>query len=161
MILVSSCLLGNKVKYSGGSNDNELLMKYGMYLTAICPESLGELPIPRPPAELQEGDGHDVLSGKAKVINKWGQEITEHFLKGAELVAELVKKKKVQVAILKANSPSCGNSLIYDGSFSGAKVSGQGVTAALLTQNGVKVYSEKEIDEDLLQRIIAMDKEEK
>ncbi len=62
MILVSSCLLGNKVKYNGEANDHSLLKRYGRYMTAICPETLGGLPIPRPAAEIQDGDGHDVLS---------------------------------------------------------------------------------------------------
>lgn len=156
MILVSSCLLGNKVKYSGGSNDNELLRRYSHYLTAICPESAGNLPIPRPPAELQNGDGRDVLKGTAKVVNKDGKDVTAHFIQGAKNILDIVKKHRVQVAILKANSPSCGKDVIYDGSFSGNKIDGEGVTAALLKQNGVKVYSEKDLDENTLQRIIAM-----
>ncbi|MCR5176131.1 MAG: DUF523 domain-containing protein [Anaerovibrio sp.] len=160
MILVSSCLLGNKVKYSGESNDNDLLMRYSRYLTAVCPECLGELPIPRPPAELQNGDGKDVLNGKAEVKNKLGEPVTENYIRGAQKTLELVKKNKVRVAIMKANSPSCGNNMIYDGTFSGNKIPGEGVTAALLTQNGVKVYSEKDIDEDMLQRLIAMYREE-
>ena len=155
MILVSSCLLGNKVKYSGGSNDDELLMRYSHYLTAICPEAAGNLPIPRPPAELQNGDGRDVLKGTAKVVNKDGNDVTAHFIQGAKNILDIVKKHRVQVAILKANSPSCGKDVIYDGSFSGNKIDGEGVTAALLKQNGVKVYSEKDLDENTLQRIIA------
>lgn len=160
MILVSSCLLGNRVKYSGGSNDNELLMRYSHYLTAICPEAAGHLPIPRPPAELQEGDGKAVLRGRAKVLNKHGEDVTVNFLQGANRILDIVKKNRVRVAILKANSPSCGKDMIYDGSFSGNKIDGEGVTAALLKENGVKVYSEDELDEDKLQRIIAMNQEE-
>ena len=160
MILVSSCLLGNKVKYNGGANDNSLLMRYRRYMTPVCPEGLGGLTIPRPPAELQNGDGRDVLAGNAKVQNKSGEDITAKFIAGADRVLELVKKHRVQVAILKANSPSCGNEMIYDGTFSDTKIEGQGVTAALLMQHGVKVYSEKDIDEDTLQRIIAIYREE-
>ena len=136
-------------------------MEYSRYLTAICPECLGELVIPRPPAELQGGDGNAVLVGQAKVCDKKGKDVTPNFIRGAERALRLAKKNKVQVAILKANSPSCGNKQIYDGSFSDSKIPGQGVTAALLTQNGIKVYSEKELTEDMLQRIIAMYKEEK
>ena len=160
MILVSSCLLGNKVKYNGESNDNPLIRRYGRYMTAICPEALGGLPIPRPPAELQNGDGNDVLAGTAQVKNKLGEDVTKSFIAGADRVMDFVKKHKIQVAILKANSPSCGNKMIYDGTFSGAKISGQGVTAAMLIQHGVKVYSEKELNEDTLQRIVAMFREE-
>ena len=160
MILVSSCLLGNKVKYNGEANDHSLIKRYGRYMTAICPETLGGLPIPRPAAEIQDGDGHDVLSGKAEVKNAMGAVVTEEFRGGAEKVLDFVKKHRIQVAILKANSPSCGNKMIYDGHFCGKKIEGQGVTAALLMQNGVQVYSENDLDEDTLQRLIAMYKEE-
>lgn len=157
MILVSSCLLGNDVKYNGGNNGHELLMKYGQYLTAVCPECLGRLPIPRPPAELQGGDGEAVLAGRARVCNKEGLDVTGHFLRGAEQALELARKHNVRVAILKANSPSCGNVQIYNGRFDGGKIPGSGVTAALLRKNGITVYSEKEIDEDLLKRLISAD----
>ena len=157
MILVSSCLLGNNVKYNGGNNGHELLMKYRQYLTAVCPECLGRLPIPRPPAELQGGDGEAVLSGNAKVCNKEGLDVTGHFLQGAERAMELARTNKVRVAILKANSPSCGNQQIYNGRFDGGKIPGRGVTAALFQKNGIKVYSEKDIDEDLLKRLISVD----
>lgn len=159
MILVSSCLLGNNVKYSGGNNGHQLLMKYGQYLTAVCPECLGELPIPRPPAELQGGDGHAVLAGRARVCNKEGLDVTGNFLQGAKLALEMAKKHDVKVAILKANSPSCGNVQIYSGRFDGEKISGAGVAAALLQANGIKVYSEQEIDEALLKKLIAEDRE--
>ena len=161
MILVSSCLLGNNVKYSGGNNGHELLMKYRQYLTAVCPECLGELPIPRPPAELQGGDGHAVLAGRARVCNKEGLDVTGNFRQGARLALELAKKHGVRVAILKANSPSCGNVQIYNGKFDGGKITGVGVTAALLMENGVKVYSEKDIDEALLKRLIEENEENK
>lgn len=157
MILVSSCLLGNDVKYNGGNNGHELLMKYKEYLTPICPECLGGLVIPRPPAEMQGGDGYDVLSGKARVENKNGLDITSYFLQGAEKAYQQAVKNNVKAAILKANSPSCGNTMIYDGSFSGVKVAGAGVTAAKLMEAGVKVYSEKEIDEELLRQMIGID----
>ena len=156
MILVSSWLLGNNVKYSGGNNLNELLAEYSRYLTPVCPEVLGGLMTPRQPAEIQGGDVQSVLAGQAKVMDKAGADVTSAFVKGAEAVLELVKDHKVRVAILKANSPSCGNKVIYDVSFCGKMVSGDGVTAALLAAHGVKVYSEEDINEDLLQRIIAM-----
>ena len=161
MILVSSCLLGNNVKYSGGNNGHELLMKYRQYLTAVCPECLGELPIPRPPAELQGGDGHAVLAGRARVCNKEGLDVTGNFRQGARLALELAKKHGVRVAILKANSPSCGNVQIYNGKFDGGKITGAGVTAALLMENGIKVYSEKDINEELLNRLIEENEENK
>ena len=121
---------------------------------------MGGLAIPRPPAELQNGDGNDVLLGKAQVKNKQGEDVTDQFVEGAHKVLEFAKKHRIRVAILKANSPSCGNQMIYDGKFCGNKIQGQGVTAALLAQHGVKVYSEKDIDEDTLQKLIAMYREE-
>ena len=158
MILVSSCLLGNDVKYNGGNNGHALLMKYRQYLVAVCPECLGKLPIPRPPAELQGGDGVDVLAGRAKVCNKEGLDVTGNFLQGAELAMDMAGRNNVRVAILKANSPSCGNVQIYNGRFDGGKIPGSGVTAALMQKNGIKVYSEKDIDEDLLKRLIDAEK---
>ena len=157
MILVSSCLLGNNVKYSGGNNAHALLMEYGKYLTPICPEGMGALTIPRPPAELQGGDGRAVLAGAARVTNKDGLDITAHFVQGAELTGKLAAEHGVRAAILKANSPSCGNRQIYDGSFTGEKIPGAGVTAALLQQQGIAVYSEKEIDETLLVELLRAD----
>ena len=156
MILVSSCLLGNNVKYNGGNNSNELLLKYSKYLTPVCPECLGKLLIPRPPAELIGGDGKAVWLGTAQVCDQHGQEVTKAFQAGAREVLKLVQENKIKVAILKANSPSCGNKKIYDGNFSGTKILGQGVTVALLEKYGVKVYSEQELDDNLLQRLIAM-----
>lgn len=160
MILVSACLLGHNVKYSGGNNGHELLMRYSQYLTAVCPEGLGRLPIPRPPAELQGGDGDAVLDGRAVVKNKEGLDVTSHFLSGAELALAMAQKHHVKVAVLKANSPSCGNAQIYNGRFDGGKTAGRGVAAALLMKNGIRVYSEKELDEELLKKLINEDRAE-
>ena len=97
-------------------------------------------------------------AGRAKACNKEGMDVTGHFLQGAELALEKAQKHGVKVAILKANSPSCGNVQIYSGRFDGEKVPGAGVAAALLMENGIKVYSEQEIDEDLLKRLIEEDR---
>ena len=99
-----------------------------------------------------------MLAGRARVCNKEGLDVTGNFRQGARLAFELAKKHGVRVAILKANSPSCGNVQIYNGKFDGGKITGAGVTAALLMENGIKVYSEQEIDEDLLKRLIAEDR---
>ena len=99
-----------------------------------------------------------MLAGRAKVCNKAGLDVTGHFLQGARLALELAQKHGVRIAILKANSPSCGNVQIYSGRFDGEKIPGAGVAAALLMENGIKVYSEQEIDEDLLKRLIAEDR---
>lgn len=157
MILVSSCLMGNDVKYNGGNNAHALLQKYREHLTVICPECLGELPIPRPPAELQGGDGDAVWAGRANVCNKEGLDVTEYFYLGARRALDFALKHKVKAAILKANSPSCGNVQIYDGTFTGGKIPGKGVTTALFNKHGIHVYSEKDVNEDLLQELIAED----
>ena len=156
MILISACLLGRNVKYSGGNNLCPWLAKY--YNTndfiAICPECFGVLPIPRPPAEIQGGSGEDVLNGSAKVTDKEGKDVTQNFISGAQKALALAKKHNANYAILKARSPSCGCGTIYDGTFSGGKHPGNGVAAALLRQHGIKVYTEETITEAELIKIL-------
>jgi len=113
-----------------------LLDKYLMI--PVCPEQLGGLPTPRMPAEIQN-DG--------KVLKENGDNITETFLNGAKEVLELAKLYKIKFALLKDGSPSCGSHFVYDGSFNGAKIKGEGITACLLRKNGIKVFSENEIEE--------------
>lgn len=159
MILVSACLLGVKVKYNGESNFNELLHKYEPYghFLPCCPEVMGGLSVPRLPAEIKGGTGAEVSEGKAAVVNCDGENISAMFLSGARKALSLARENKVSAAILKENSPSCGSHSIYDGSFSKTKITGQGVTAALLRRNGIKVYSEKELSESLLDNLIEAD----
>lgn len=156
MILISACLLGRNVKYSGGNNLCPWLAKY--YNTddfiVICPECFGVLPIPRPPAEIQGGSGEDVLNGSAKVTDKDGKDVTQNFISGAQKALAYAKKHNASCAILKARSPSCGCSMIYDGTFSGGKKAGNGVTAALFLQNGIKVYTEETVTEEELIKIL-------
>ena len=156
MILISACLLGRNVKYSGGNNLCPWLAKY--YNTddfiVICPECFGVLPIPRPPAEIQGGSGEDVLNGSAKVADKDGKDVTPNFIGGAQKALAYAKKHNANCAILKARSPSCGCGMIYDGSFNGGKKAGNGVTAALFLQNGIKVYTEETLTEEELIKIL-------
>jgi len=109
----------------------------------ICPEQMGGLSTPRSPAEIVGGDGEDVLDGKAKVINREGKDVTEAFLQGAREALRIAQTVGAQKAILKERSPSCGSCMIYDGSFSGKKKPGIGVTAALLRRHGIEVCSEE------------------
>ncbi len=142
--IISACLCGINCKYSGKNNFNEKaaqLFNKGLALP-ICPEVFGGLSTPRASAEIVNGDGMDVLKGIAKVISKDGIDCTEAFIKGAEKTVEIAKKLNIQKAILKANSPSCGYGQIYDGSFSGQKRKGNGVTAQLLLRNDIEVYNE-------------------
>jgi uncharacterized protein YbbK (DUF523 family) len=109
------------------------------HAVAICPEVAGGLPIPRLPAEIQGGDGRDVLEGRAKVVRQDGVDITEAFIKGAHQALSLARKVGAKKAILKARSPSCGVTFIHDGSFTGALREGMGVAAALLKREGIEL----------------------
>ena len=138
-ILISACLVGENCKYSGGNNLNPkidaLLEKYD--LIPFCPEEIGGLPTPRNPSE-QRGNFVYMDNGK---------DVTEQFEDGAKKALMLCLYLKINIAILKERSPSCGTHQIYDGSFSNKIIQGMGVTAKLLKENGIKVYSEDQIDE--------------
>jgi uncharacterized protein YbbK (DUF523 family) len=149
-ILVSRCLLGHRVRYDGGANGPfdqlQMWLDEGR-VVPLCPEVAGGLPTPRAAAEIPGGQGTQVLDGEASVMTTEGEDVSAQFLSGAYQALELVQKHGIRIAILKANSPSCGNLLTYDGTFSGVKVSGEGVTAALLKRHGVQVFSELELAE--------------
>ena len=135
-ILVSRCLLGEACRYDGASKPVEeirQLEKEGHTLIPVCPEVEGGLPTPRPPAEIQE-DG--------RVLSRPGIDVSEQYQAGARRALELARAHGCTVAILKEKSPSCGNDQVYDGSFTGTLIPGQGVTARLLTQHGIRVLGE-------------------
>ena len=149
-ILVSRCLLGHRVRYDGGASGPFDLLEQWIEegrIVPLCPEVAGGLPTPRAAAEIPGGQGGEVLDGTAAVITTDGEDVSAKFLEGARQALDLVQKHGIRVAVLKANSPSCGNLLTYDGTFSGVKVSGEGVTAALLKRHGVRVFSELELVE--------------
>ncbi|AZD05105.1 DUF523 domain-containing protein [Pseudomonas chlororaphis] len=149
-ILVSRCLLGHRVRYDGAASgpfDQLARWQAEGRVVALCPEVAGGLPTPRAAAEIPGGQGGEVLDGLAQVITTEGEDVSAEFLSGARQALELVREHGIRIAVLKANSPSCGNLLTYDGSFSGVKVSGEGVTAALLKRAGVQVFSELELAE--------------
>lgn len=145
MILVSGCLLGINCKYNGGSNLSEEILAHIKTHGGIpvCPEQLGGLTTPRVPAEIFGGAGADVLKGSAQVRTKDGCDVTSAFITGAEESLKIAKAFNITKAVLKARSPSCGVGKIYDGSFSGTTSHGDGVTAALLKENGIEVYTEE------------------
>lgn len=151
-ILVSRCLLGHRVRYDGGASGPfdqlQVWLDEGR-VVPLCPEVAGGLPTPRAAAEIPGGQGAQVLEGQASVITTDGEDVSAQFLSGAYQALELVREHDIRIAVLKANSPSCGNLLTYDGTFSGVKVSGEGVTAALLKRHGVQVFSELELAEAL------------
>jgi uncharacterized protein YbbK (DUF523 family) len=144
MKLVSACLCGINCNYKGKSKPIKKLIdlvKAGKAIT-ICPEQLGGLPTPRPPAEINKGTGSDVLAGKSKVITCEDKDITKECVKGAFEVLKIAEKVNATEAILTVRSPSCGSGKIYDGTFSHTLKNGDGVTAALLKRNGLKIIIE-------------------
>ncbi len=150
-ILISACLVGEKVKYNGLDNalSSETIKNWSSEnrLLPICPEVAGGLPVPRNPVEIQTGEGADVLSGNAKTVDNQGKNVTNEIITGAKLTLELAKKHDVKIAILKERSPSCGSSVIYNGRFDGTRIEGMGVTARLLSENGIRVFSEDTLAE--------------
>ena len=147
-ILVSRCLLGHRVRYDGGAHGPFDLL--GVWqsegrIVPLCPEVAGGLPTPRPPAEIPGGLGGAVLDGRVAVVTVGGEDVTTAFVAGAEAALELIARHGIRLAVLKARSPSCGNLENYDGSFSGTRVAGEGVTAAALKRAGVAVFNETEL----------------
>jgi uncharacterized protein YbbK (DUF523 family) len=146
-ILISACLLGRKVRYDGNAlpvpvDIPEQWTAQGRVIS-VCPEFDAGMGIPRTPAEICGGDGYDVWAGTASVFCNNGSDVTAFFKKGAEIALKLCRKYNITIAVLAENSPSCGSSTIYDGSFTGRKIPGTGVTAALLEKNGVKVFNQQ------------------
>ncbi|AXA68467.1 DUF523 domain-containing protein [Pseudomonas oryzihabitans] len=155
-ILVSRCLLGHRVRYDGGAHGPfDLLAVWQAQgrVVPLCPEVAGGLPTPRPPAEIPGGQGGAVLDGRLPVVTDSGEDVTLAFIAGADAALELIARHGIRLAVLKARSPSCGNVENYDGSFSGTRVAGEGVTAAALKRAGVAVFNETELQE--AQRLLA------
>ncbi|KIQ02042.1 purine nucleoside phosphorylase [Agrobacterium tumefaciens] len=151
-ILISACLLGHAVRYDGKGKPLahpaiERWKQEGRLVT-ICPEMAGGMAVPRAPAEIENGaSGLDVLQGRARVIEITGGDVTSQFKDGAQKALAFAKDHGCAYALLIDGSPSCGSVAIYDGSFSGRKQAGNGVTAALLSQAGIVVFSPANIDE--------------
>ncbi|MCR5626639.1 MAG: DUF523 domain-containing protein [Lachnospiraceae bacterium] len=129
-IVVSACLLGENCKYNGGNNYSEKVSRFieGHEVVAVCPEVLGGLPIPREPSEIVNG----------KVCHKDGSSVDDEFRKGAQLAMKIVTDHRAELVILQSRSPSCGVNSIYDGSFSGKIIPGQGIFAELLKKAGIR-----------------------
>ena len=144
MYVISGCLLGHNCKYNGGNNYSQEVIDFcrGRSICAVCPEKAGGLPVPRPPAEY----------AGARILDKEGKDVTDAFERGAEIsLAKALREaaergEPIEGAVLKANSPSCGSGQIYDGTFSGTLISGNGCFAQKLIDRGIKVSSEKEIN---------------
>ena len=134
---VSACLLGDNCKYNGGNNYSEKVIRFteGHEVIHVCPEVLGGLPVPREPSEIVNG----------VVCHKDGISVDEEFRRGAELALEIVKKQNADLVILQSRSPSCGVNSIYDGTFGGKTIAGQGVFAKMLEENGIKIMDVAEL----------------
>ncbi|MBE6633091.1 MAG: DUF523 domain-containing protein [Ruminococcaceae bacterium] len=139
-ILVSACLLGEPCRYDGQSKPCEAVLKLQRdhTLIPVCPEVMGGLSTPRPPAELQSD---------RRVVNRLGRDVTANYRAGAEDALRIAQAEGCSLAILKEKSPSCGKGKIYDGSFTGTLCQGNGVCAALLLANGIRVLGETEVRE--------------
>ena len=153
-ILVSSCLLGEDVRYDGNNSSIAFDPKFPFSLKELfmdilceneiysfCPEVAGGLPIPRISAEIVKNDKPFIVK------NQEGLDVTINFLLGAKKALDICKEENIKVALLKSKSPSCGNKEIYDGTFSSNLINGQGLTAKLLEENGIKVFNENELKE--------------
>lgn len=142
-LLVSSCLLGELVKYNGSHNkiDTNLLkeLKNKYNIIPVCPEVQGGLDTPRIPCEI-------ISYNPIKVINKNQEDKTKEFLKGANIALELCKEFNISKALLKANSPSCSNEKVYDGTFSSKLIIQKGITSNLLEKHHIKIYNENQIE---------------
>ncbi|NQT75456.1 MAG: DUF523 domain-containing protein [Candidatus Omnitrophica bacterium] len=139
MMLVSACLAGIDCAWDGKDRlapRIKHMVEKGLAV-AVCPEVLGGRPIPRTRTEIRGGSGGNVLDGMAKVFDENSKDVTKEFLIGAHKALDIVEKHNIKKAILKSRSPSCGCDEIYDGSFQGRLVRGDGVTAALLKRKGV------------------------
>ena len=135
-VVISACLCGDSCRYDGKSKPNEKIKAIFENGGAIkvCPEQLGGLPTPRTPCEIIGG----------RVISADGVDRTEEYMLGARKVLEICKTNGITKAILKQNSPSCGSTHVYDGTFSGVLCEGMGKTAELLRKNGIEVLSEND-----------------
>ena len=151
-VLVSACLLGQPIRYHGGDArcDSPVLerwVKEGR-VVALCPEVAGGLPTPRPPSEIvQAAGGARVLAGDGHVVEKTGADVTTAFIRGANQALAIARQHNIRLAILKEGSPSCGSGYTHDGQFAGIHIRQPGVTAALLQQHGIRVFSEVQLDD--------------
>ena len=136
-ILVSACLLGVNCKYNGNNNINNKVLEYikDKYVIPICPEDFGGLTTPRTPSEIKND----------RVINKNNVDVTENFINGANKVLMIAKVLGIKKALLKQKSPSCGSGKIYDGTFSGNIINGDGITTKLLKDNNIEVITEEDL----------------
>ncbi|MEH6581780.1 MAG: DUF523 domain-containing protein [Halioglobus sp.] len=148
-ILLSACLIGKQVRYDGKTLAvHEKILKQWRAegrIISVCPEVESGMSVPRAPAEIAGGDGYDVLASTTEVIDNSGNNVSHFFKSGAQIALEQCREHNITLAVLAEGSPSCGSSVIHDGSFTGRKIPGAGVTTALLNQHGIRVFSQHEL----------------
>jgi uncharacterized protein YbbK (DUF523 family) len=144
-VVVSACLLGAPVRYNGTDKktSHPILQRWvdEGRIVSVCPEVLGGLGTPRPPAEII------TVGGIRRVHTNGGRDVTAEFEAGAAESLRQAIRAGARVAVLKETSPSCGSTNVYDGTFTGTRVAGDGVTAATLRASGIRVFSENQLDE--------------
>ena len=149
-LLVSACLLGEAVRYDGRAKplpgDALQDLCAAGRVVAFCPEVAGGLPVPRAPAEIAGSGGDAVIDGTAVVITASGEDVSEHFLAGAQRALALCREHRIAVAVLTERSPSCGSGETYDGSFSRSTRNASGVATALLRRHGIRVFNQYQLD---------------
>lgn len=140
-ILVSACLMGASCRYDGADNGREEVQALGQraVLVPFCPEIYGGLMTPRMPSEIRNGGG----------FAKDGRDVTHQYMRGAAEALKMAQLLGCSAAVLKERSPSCGSHQIYDGTFTGTRIDGMGVTARLLAEHGLRIFSEEETEDCL------------
>ncbi len=150
-ILISACLLGNQVRYNGTGLllEHPLIKKWQEEnrLVAVCPEVAGGMTVPRAPAEIIGGNAEAVLLNRAMVMDNTGKNVSAEFIQGARQALALARENNCVAAILTERSPSCASHYIYDGNFTGKKISGMGITSFLLEQNDIKVFNQEQLEQ--------------
>ncbi len=139
-IAVSACLLGTNCKYNGGNNRNEAVLRFleGKEVLPVCPEVAGGLPVPRVPMELRNGEAW----------NAHGENVNEAMKKGVEETLAMLAKENIDLVVLQSRSPTCGVNQIYDGSFSGRLIDGQGLLAKALLESGYRVVDAGNVEKE-------------
>lgn len=150
-ILVSGCLNGPPIRYNQTNVEvvSPIWDRWAMEgrLVPFCAELAAGMPIPRPPAEILGGDGANVRSGTGTVVEDTGADVTEQFMEGAQMAVAHAIENGCVAAVLTDGSPSCGSTYTYDGSFTGGTVTGTGVVAQLLIDNGIRVFAETQLEQ--------------
>lgn len=147
MYIISACLCGINCKYNGENNLNERCLKLFKEGRAVlvCPEQLGGLQTPRNPVELNNTASR-VVEGDGKALSNKGEDVTRQFLNGAYETLKIAKELGATRAILKEGSPSCGANFVYDGTFTGNKIKGRGITTDILEKEGITVFSDEDLE---------------